>query len=103
MRSALIGLLAVVAVAGPASAHSPLLSCFRNTDMTITCEAGYSDGAAATGQAIQVIDLAQRIVLEDVFGTNSDFTFTPPQDPGFQVVFIGDTAHIATVLDDEIL
>ena len=37
-------LAAMLAFAGQAFAHSPLMSCFDNGDNTVTCEGGFSDG-----------------------------------------------------------
>lgn len=88
--------------AATAWAHSPLLACFYETDTTIVCEAGYSDGASAEGGDIRVLDGNQRLLIEGKFGPDSTYTFARPDAPVFQVDFIGDTTHMVTVFDDEI-
>ncbi len=81
--------------ATPAFAHDPILSCFPNKDATVTCEAGYSDGAPSAGQTIRVLQTNKRLILEDKFGKNSSFTFKrPPAE--FIVEFIGDSSHKAS-------
>ena len=78
-----------------AFAHDPILSCFENKTGTITCEAGYSDGAPSAGQTIRVSQPNQRLILENKFGKDSSFTFKKP-GMAFIVEFIGDTSHRAT-------
>ncbi len=81
--------------AAPAAAHSPLVACFDNEDGTITCEAGYSDGASSAGQVIRVLQTNKRLILENVFDKKGTYTFKKPVT-AFFVEFIGDTAHLAT-------
>ncbi|PJR09903.1 hypothetical protein [Sinorhizobium meliloti] len=88
--------------AGPVLAHSPLISCFYDDETTITCEAGYSDGASAAGGVIRVVDGDERLLTEGRFSENSTFTLKKPESPVFQIIFIGDTAHEAGVFNDEI-
>jgi hypothetical protein len=85
----------LMAGTGTASAHAPLLSCFDNENGTITCEAGYSDGAPAAGQLIRVREANGRLILESVFDTASAYSFDKPKSP-FVVEFIGDPSHVAT-------
>jgi hypothetical protein len=88
---------------GIALAHSPIMSCFENEDKTVTCEAGYSDGAPSTGQQFAAFSLDGRLLFEDTFTDNSDYTFTPPDlADGFYVEFIGDAAHTVIIYNDEI-
>lgn len=90
-----IGTAMVIGPAGFAHAHDPILSCFENSNGSVTCEAGYSDGASASGQLIRVMLANKRLVLEDKFPRNSAFTFKRPAGD-FVVEFIGDSAHRAT-------
>lgn len=84
-----------------ARAHDPILSCFDNNNGTITCEAGYSDGAPSAGQTIRVTQTNKRLILEDRFGKNSSFTFKKP-NVDFVVEFIGDPSHRATFDSEDI-
>ena len=79
----------------PASAHNALISCFDNKDGTVTCEAGYSDGAPAAGQIIRVMETNKRLILEDKFDKSNSFTFKRPA-VNFIVEFFGDASHSAT-------
>ncbi len=82
-------------ISGRAYAHDPILSCYENKDVTVTCEAGYSDGSPSAGQTIRVVQNNKRLILEDRFGKDSSFTFKKP-DVGFTVEFLGDPSHRAT-------
>ena len=92
-RSAVF-LTALVTLPAPAFAHDPIISCFDNKDGTITCEAGYSDGAASAGQTIRVMMPNKRLILENKFGRDSSFTFKKPEGD-FLVEFVGDPGHRA--------
>ena len=83
-----------VMIASPAFAHDPIISCFDNKDGTITCEAGYSDGAASAGQTIRVMMPNKRLILENKFGRDSSYTFKKPEGD-FLVEFVGDPGHRA--------
>lgn len=106
MRHALFRIAAVLAAAAfsaPVLAHSPVMSCFENEDGTITCEAGYSDGASAANQRFAAYSLDGRLLFEDVFSQNGDITFEVPEAAGgFYLEFTGDDAHQVVVYDDEI-
>jgi len=99
--AAVLGVTA--ALTAPALAHSPIMSCFENEDATITCEAGYSDGASAANQSFAAYSLDGRLLFEDVFSENGDYTFEVPDAPGgYYLQFTGDEAHQVLVYDDEI-
>lgn len=85
----------LLAQTGGAAAHSPLLSCFDNDDGTVTCEAGYSDGASSAGQTVRVREASNRLILESVFGSDGTFSFKKP-DMNFVVEFIGDPSHFVS-------
>ena len=107
VRMAMWRMMAVLAIFGalasaPAMAHAPLLACFDNGDATITCEAGYSDGAAAAGQRITVLDDGDRLLLEAQFDEDSAYTFDAPDADLYQVRFQGDAEHGVSVYSNEI-
>lgn len=91
----------VMLVSAAASAHNALISCFDNEDGTITCEAGYSDGASSAGQVVRVLQTNKRLILEDKFKKDGTYTFKKP-DVAFYVEFIGDAAHLATFDGDDL-
>ena len=78
-----------------ASAHTALITCFDNGDATVTCEAGYSDGASSAGQVIRVSQTNKRLIIEAKFDKEGTYTFKKP-DVDFYVEFIGDPSHLAT-------
>jgi len=92
---------ALVWSAGLVSAHSPLLACYDNGDGTISCEAGYSDGASAAGQVVRIISSDQRLIAEGAFDEVGTFTFAKPE-PGFYVEFEGDASHLATFYEEDL-
>ena len=79
-------------VAGAASAHTPLFSCFDNADGTIYCEGGFSDGSSAAGIAIIVSDASGEIILSSELTRNSDIEFDRPEGE-YSVLFDGGEGH----------
>jgi len=88
---------------GPAAAHSPLMSCFENEDKSVTCEAGYSDGASAANQVFRVYDVDGRLLLEGQFAGDSSYTFEAPAIDAYEMEFVGDDSHQITVFSDEVV
>jgi type 1 fimbria pilin len=72
-------LAALLAMAGQAFAHSPLMSCFDNGDGTVTCEGGFSDGSSASGVTTQVHDLDGKVLIDGKMNQDSELTFTKPE------------------------
>jgi hypothetical protein len=97
----LLVLAALVPAVTPASAHNALISCYDNGDETVTCEAGYSDGASAAGQVIRVLQANKRLILEDKFKKDGTYTFKKPS-VAFYIEFIGDPSHQATFDGDDL-
>lgn len=79
-------------VAGTASAHTPLFSCFDNADGTIYCEGGFSDGSSASGVPIIVKDASGEVILSLQLSGNSDVEFDKPEVE-YSVVFDGGDGH----------
>lgn len=100
-RALLASVLFAAAAVTPASAHAPLLDCYVDEDDAITCEAGYSDGASAANQVIQVRDEDERLLFEDHFGEDGTFHFPRPDTGEFHVTFVGDAAHSADIYSSD--
>jgi len=103
-RLQVLGLLALVIGVAPTSqvlAHAPIIACFDNGDGTVTCEAGYSDGASSKGQTARVLLNDQRLVEEGKFDEDGTFTFAKPKE-GFYVEFEGDPSHLATFYGEDL-
>jgi hypothetical protein len=86
----------------PALAHTPLCDCFDNGDDTITCEGGFSDGAAATGLPIRVLDERQKILLDGRMDDASTYSFDRPDVDVYIVVFDAGEGHTVTIFSDDI-
>ena len=89
-------LAALLAFAGQAFAHSPLMSCFDNGDGTVTCEGGYSDGSSAAGVKVHVLDGAGKSIKETKMTEDSEVTFQKPSGD-YKVVFDGGEGHTVEV------
>ena len=75
------------------SAHTPLMACFDNGDGTITCNGGFSDGSAATGVVMRIVDGQEKILMEGSMDEDSEYTFEKP--PGtFTVIFDAGPGHV---------
>jgi hypothetical protein len=87
-----LGLLA----AGPASAHTPLCSCFDNGDGSITCEGGFSDGSSSAGVQMRVQDAGGKVLVKGKMDADSEFTFDKPAGP-YTVIFDAGEGHVVEV------
>lgn len=96
MKQWLIVILLALAAPLSALAHNPICECFDNTDGTITCEGGFSDGSTAAGTALRVLDANGRILIDGAMGERSDFTFAKP-DGRFRVEFDAGDGHIVQI------
>ncbi|MBI9080086.1 MAG: hypothetical protein JEY79_10155 [Pseudodesulfovibrio sp.] len=85
-------LAAMVAFAGQAFAHSPLMSCFDNGDGTITCEGGFSDGSSASGVKMHIQDGEGTSILETKMNEDSECSFAKPAS-AYVVIFDSGEGH----------
>lgn len=85
-------LAAVLAFAGQAFAHTPLMSCFDNGDGTITCEGGFSDGSSASGVKMFVKDGNGNIIVKGKMTEDSEYTFNKPAGT-YMVLFDAGEGH----------
>jgi hypothetical protein len=88
--------LALAGLAGVAHAHNAICDCYDNGDDTITCEGGFSDGGAAVGVPMRVLDGSGKVLIEGVMSDQSDFTFTKPEID-FRVEFDGGEGHVVQI------
>ena len=88
--------LALAGLAAPAFGHNPICDCFLNEDDTITCEGGFSDGAAATGIPMRIVDQDGKILIEGEMDERSEFTFARP-DVVFKVEFDAGEGHLIQI------
>ena len=95
-------LLAVMAFAAQAFAHTPLMSCFDNGDNTITCEGGFSDGSSASGVKIYVKDANGKSLIKGKMTEDSEYTFAKPTID-YMVIFDGGEGHQVEVNGDDIV
>ncbi|MFW5487706.1 MAG: hypothetical protein ACNI3A_04685 [Desulfovibrio sp.] len=76
--TAILALMALLATASVAMAHTPLCNCFDNGDGTITCEGGFSDGSSAAGVQMTVLDASKKTLEEGKMNEFSEFSFKKP-------------------------
>tara|TARA_B100000683_G_C12342606_1_gene495377 strand:- start:409 stop:726 length:318 start_codon:yes stop_codon:yes gene_type:complete len=95
-------LAAMVAFAGQAFAHSPLMSCFDNGDNTITCEGGFSDGSSAAGVKLYVKDGNGKTILDTKMNEDSELTFDKPAG-AYMVIFDAGEGHAVEVNGSDIV
>lgn len=88
--------LGLLILAGQVFAHTPLFSCFDNSDGTIYCEGGFSDGSSAAGVPIVVKDGSGKVVHTGELSKNSDIEFDKP-DGDYAVTFDAGEGHDITV------
>lgn len=85
-------LAAMLAFAGQAFAHSPLMSCFDNGDNTITCEGGFSDGSSASGVKMFIKDGNGKTIINGKMNEYSEYTFDKPAGE-YMVIFDAGEGH----------
>ncbi len=85
-------LAAMLAFAGQAFAHSPLMSCFDNGDNTVTCEGGFSDGSSAAGVKMHIKDGDGKSIKEIKMNEDSECTFDKPAGT-YIVIFDAGEGH----------
>ena len=93
--------VALLALTGPAFAHSPICNCYDNGDGSVTCEGGFSDGASAEGVAVRIVDESDRVLLAGKMAADSTYTFDRPDDE-FHVIFDAGMSHIVTIFSGDI-
>lgn len=82
-------------------AHTPLLDCYENSEGSITCEGGFSDGASAAGVTIRIIDEIDRVISESELDENGQITFDKP-DFDYHVIFDAGSNHVVVLYGGEI-
>jgi hypothetical protein len=95
-------LAALLAFAGQAFAHSPLMSCFDNGDGTVTCEGGFSDGSSGAGVAVHVVDGAGKSIQETKMTQDSEVTFKKPSGD-YKVIYDAGEGHTVEVKGADIV
>ncbi len=94
-------LIAAVAAGAAAQAHSAICVCYDNSDGTVTCEGGFSDGSAAEGVPVRVVDDRERVIVNGTMDAAGTFSFDRPEGE-FHVVFDAGEGHAVTVYSDDI-
>lgn len=82
--------LALLALVPAAHAHESYMDCFDNGDGTVTCQAGYVDGAPPNeGDRILIKDAGGKTVEQGHFDADGAYTFEPPGSD-YSIVFRGE-------------
>jgi hypothetical protein len=83
-------------------AHTPYMACFAEEQDTIACYAEYSDGSSAEGTAIRVTSEDGKILYEDTFDADGEYSFRRPRTR-FTVTMDGGPGHIVREKSSNIL
>ncbi|MFW6239972.1 MAG: hypothetical protein ACOC98_05080 [Thermodesulfobacteriota bacterium] len=99
---AIVLVVGFLAAAGPASAHTPLFSCYDNGDGTVTCEGGFSDGSSAAGVKVHLKDGSGNTLQETQLDEFGELTFDKPEGE-YSVILDAGEGHQVEVKGSEIL
>lgn len=97
----ILAIVACLALAGTALAHTPICSAYLNDDGTVTCEGGFSDGSSAEGVKMTVRTVEGEVLIEGAMDEFSEFTFETPDAP-FEVEFNAGPGHVVLIKGDTI-
>lgn len=101
-RALACGLAVIIGVLStPALAHEPILKCVLLDPVTVRCRGGYAEGETAQGERLEVVDHADRKLLDGKLGKDGTLTFARPKGP-YYVLFDVGPGHQAIVEHDEI-
>jgi type 1 fimbria pilin len=100
--TAILALMAFLATASIAMAHTPLCNCFDNGDGTVTCEGGFSDGSSASGVKMSILDKDGKTLQEGKMDEFSEFSFKKPAGD-YTVRFYAGEGHEVTVSSNDIV
>ncbi len=90
-------LLATMAIA-----HTPLCSCYDNSDGTITCEGGFSDGSSTAGVEMRIVDREGKVIIKGRMNEDSEFTFDKPKG-SYNVQLDAGPGHLVEVNGKDIV
>ncbi|WGV98860.1 hypothetical protein QF117_02550 [Vibrio sp. YMD68] len=78
MDKFIMPLIAAALFSGQVLAHTPLFSCYDNSDGTVLCEGGFSDGSSAAGVAMTVVDASDKELIKSEINEDGEFEFNKP-------------------------
>lgn len=94
--------IAVLACAmGPAFAHEPVAKCLWLDDKTVRCRGGNNDGDDAPGARMEVLNLANQVLVDGKLDAQSTLTFAKPAQ-AFYVLFTTGPGLQVTIEQEEI-
>jgi len=92
-----VALVGALCLAGPAAAHSLLLSCKPAPERMVRCVGGFSDGSDAAGMAVAVKAYDERVLAKGTLGGDSSWSFRAPEGEYF--IRLEDGGEHATEVD----
>lgn len=101
MKKIFVSFVVFTCTLGNLYAHTALMRCMENSDATIFCEAGFSDGSSAEGVALKIVQDG-KIVYETKFDEDSEATFKKPKGE-YTVIFDGGDGHSLNIQGKEII
>ncbi len=100
-RYAAVAMLLMASWPVTASAHAPVFDCHKETDGSVACEAGFSDGSSAAGMKVRVMDLTNKVLMEGILTKQGTYSFKPPAGK-YHVMFDGGPGHTVTMDSEDI-
>ena len=99
--TALVVIMTVLLIAGPALAHTVFFQCWNNGDGTLSCEAGYTDGSAAAGATVNVTDANGSLIFTGNIDNSGQLKLNKPSGD-FSVTLDGGVGHTVTINSKDI-
>ncbi len=99
--TALVAIMTVLLIAGTAFAHTVFFQCWNNSDGTLSCEGGYTDGSSAAGATVSVKDANGSLIFSGQLDNSGTLKFSRPSG-NFTVTLEGGPGHTVTVNSNDI-
>lgn len=80
----------------PVFGHNAICDCFVDEGDTILCEGGFSDGSAAAGIPVRIVDRDGKVLIEGAMNAKSEFRFEKPA-VAFSVEFDAGEGHVVRI------
>jgi hypothetical protein len=97
----LLGVVAAVAFAGAADAHTLRLQCKKLSADDVTCRALFTDGEVARGMTVQLIDEQDKVLRTAKTDFKGEYAFKVP-GAEYNVVVAASKGEVASMSSEDI-
>ena len=97
----LLGVVAAIAVAGAADAHTLRLQCKKLNADDVMCRALFSDGEVGRGMTLQLMDEQDKILRTAKTDIKGEYAFKAP-GPEYNVVVAASKSEVASMSSEDI-